>query len=170
MIGILYSIEDGYIEYFVDFLRFISTEMSFYIKKAKIILGLALFFLGFALVKTPNPVSAQVGVPEISAISIYKPLDISLFEPYTLSASINNLDTTQDATLFLETLNGNNQLPPWNYYSDGTADSDLIELPMSYESGITWANTAIYPDYIYPEIFFCSVRCHLVRHSARNSN
>ena len=91
--------------------------------------------------------------PNVSSISIYKPLDIALFEPHTTSASINNPDENDDTSLFLETLNGNNQLPIWDYNSDGTPASETKELSMTIDSGTTWKNSAIYQDYIYPEIF-----------------
>jgi len=94
--------------------------------------------------------------PNVSSISIYKPLDIALFEPHTTSASINNPDENDDTSLFLETLNGNNQLPIWDYNSDGTPASETKELSMAIDSGTTWKNSAIYQDYIYPEIFFNS--------------
>lgn len=93
--------------------------------------------------------------PVISNFNIDPDLDISLFSPYILNVDIANYNTDQTANLTISTLNGNIQdNDPWDYYADGTPDSSSINLNMHWSSGNTWQSDSIYPDYIYPEIYF----------------
>lgn len=102
---------------------------------------------------------ARVGVwaadPTITGTVFDPLLDISLFSPYKVKADIANFETTQSASLVLNTLNGNTgDGDPWDYYIDGRSGSGPISLSMSWLSGSTWQSQNVYPDYIYPEIYF----------------
>ena len=92
--------------------------------------------------------------PVISDITIVPDLDISRFLPYNITAQITNWPTSSSATVRIENINGNGNTSCWDYYADGTCGSSPIELTMNYDSGSLWESINVYPDYIYPEIYF----------------
>lgn len=89
----------------------------------------------------------------ISGINIDPDLDISRFSYYTINTTIDNYLSTDPVIINISTLNGDGG-GNWNYYADGTADSEALEFVMTYLNTNIWQKTRIYPDLIYPEIFF----------------
>lgn len=110
-------------------------------------------FLTFNFVKT-SLVQAE-GPAIISNVAIDPDLDISLFSSYTINAIIDNYSVNEPVNISISTLNGDGGVN-WNYYADGTTDPQSLEFLMTYLSGNTWQKNRIYPDYIYPEIYFVS--------------
>lgn len=103
---------------------------------------LALFLGGLVRID-----QAKADAPVISNITIDPALDISLFDGYTVNATISNYPTSESANLNLRTINGDGG-DDWNFYADGTADPQTIDLSMTYLSGSVWQKNHIYPDYI----------------------
>lgn len=92
--------------------------------------------------------------PVFSNVELSPPLDISRFSSYQATADIAELPTGEAATVSLTGINGDGG-NYWNYYADGTPVSDTVTKTMSYDSNLAkWKSTNIYPDSIYPEIFF----------------
>ncbi|MEF3692528.1 MAG: peptidoglycan-binding domain-containing protein [Candidatus Moraniibacteriota bacterium] len=104
----------------------------------------ALFFTGGIF---PLGVSA-----EVSGITIDPALDISRFAPYTVKADIS--EEPISASLEISGINGDDPMGAWDYYADGTVDSQSKTKTMTYDEGEAKWETQIYPDDIYPEIFF----------------
>ena len=85
-------------------------------------------------------------------IDIDPDLDISYFETCKIKANVSGAPTS--VSLQLETLNGDG-LGYWNYYVDGKANSDAITKNMSFDVAEgKYISSNIYPDDIYPEIYF----------------
>lgn len=79
-------------------------------------------------------------------------LDISRFAPYNLIAEITGSPTSVSTTI--TGLNSGNEVI-WNYYANGNTYSEEITKTMSYDNDLgKYKSTDIYPDNIYPEIFF----------------
>lgn len=92
----------------------------------------------------------------ITNIIIDPTLNITNFSPYKIKADISNNPTS--VSVQIEGINGDNPSPScWDYYVDGTCGSDPVNRSMSYNpvSG-KWESSNIYPDDIYPEIYFAS--------------
>ncbi len=88
----------------------------------------------------------------ISNVSIVPDLDISRFASYYLSADITGSPVSVSTVLTGINRDGGSY---WNYYVDGTAASDAVTKTMTDDnSDGTWITGDIYPDSIYPEIFF----------------
>lgn len=92
--------------------------------------------------------------PVVNNVTIVPPLDISRFAPYTLEADIDRFPEGSSATTQITGINGDGG-NYWNYYTNGTPTSESITRNLSYdsESG-KWKSSNIFPDNIYPEIFF----------------
>lgn len=121
-----------------------------------VLLILTTIILGLTIYKPSYDKADSVSVLEFQPnISITPNLSIDRFAPYTISAS-NVPETPTTVSLELSVENGDNT-PCWDYNVDGSCASQPITLPMTYSSeNMQWSNTRIYPDYIYPEIFFAS--------------
>lgn len=90
----------------------------------------------------------------INSVILNPELDISLFSPYTISADIDGLPESSTATAVVTGINGDGSTD-WNYYTDGTADSDSRSYTLAYNAGLDkWVSGNVYPDSIYPEIYF----------------
>lgn len=113
--------------------------------KKILFIGLSVFFLLiglFILVKAES----------ISGISISPALDVSYFSHYHISADISGSSTS--ANLAIPGVNGDGG-SYWNYYASGTPFSDMPTKSMSYDaSSSQWISENVFPDSIYPEIFF----------------
>lgn len=115
------------------------------------ILGLIFVFaiLGFGL----NRIIAS-DAPLITNIELEPPLDLSRFASYDALATIDRFPQAETATVTLEGINGDGG-DHWDYLADGTGVSQSVVKNMSYDSGVSkWRSTNIYPDTIYPEIYF----------------
>lgn len=109
---------------------------------------LVLFFLSFLLT------SVIVAWASISNIEILPNLNISIFSPYKIKADISGEPTS--ATVELKGVTTQSPNPDcWDYYIDGTCDSAPVTKNMTYNSSSgKWESQNIYPDDIYPEIYF----------------
>lgn len=87
-------------------------------------------------------------------ITITPELNISRFFPYVISS--NNIPgTPQSVFIELWGENGNGDTTCWDYYVDGRCGSSNLIKNMTYSDGL-WSTGNIYPDSIYPEIYFAS--------------
>ncbi len=119
------------------------------------------FFTAFLLISTKNSNKEDVkGLSTISfetepTIAINPELNISRFAQYILSAQ-NIPDTPNSVFMEIWGLNGNDPSETcWDYYVDGTCGSKNIVTQMS-KIGSEWKTGNIYPDSIYPEIYFAN--------------
>ncbi len=100
-------------------------------------------------------ISGDIFAQSISNINIGPTnLDISRFSPYYVTAEISDYQSTVPPEIKISTINGDVGTTNWNFFSDGTASSEILTFPMTYVSGNTRIKNNIFPDYIYPEIFF----------------
>jgi hypothetical protein len=109
-------------------------------------LRINLFLVIIAIIFFPGQSSAS-----ISNISINPDLDIAHFNPYKISADITGSPTS--VSVEISGINSDDSVGAWNYYVDGTPDSDTRIKSVELAEG-TWESENIYPDDIYPEIFF----------------
>jgi len=86
----------------------------------------------------------------ITSISIVPDLDISLFSPYKIESTITGNPNSVSVEIF--GVNGEDA-NAWDYYVDGTSTSQSVTKTMT-DVGDKWQSTNVYPDSIYPEIFF----------------
>lgn len=90
----------------------------------------------------------------VSNININPSLDISRFLPYTITASTTGSPIAVSTSI--AGVNGDGGVY-WDYYIDGTSSVNNIVKTMTYNSTEdTWTSSNIYPDNIYPEIYFAS--------------
>ena len=99
-------------------------------------------------------VSAVVAWASISNTEITPNLNISIFSPYKIKADISGSPTS--ATVELKGVTTQSPNPDcWDYYIDGTCGSTAVTKNMIYNSSSgKWESQNIYPDDIYPEIYF----------------
>ncbi|MCF7834899.1 LamG domain-containing protein [Candidatus Gracilibacteria bacterium] len=88
---------------------------------------------------------------QIDDIILDPSLNISRFAPYTLITQTSGDILSGEVDLSI--LDGDNNSCR-NYYTDGTCDSQTMNFPLISSANNTRVKTGIYPDYIYPEIFF----------------
>lgn len=94
--------------------------------------------------------------PLITNVEFSPDLDISRFDPYNLLAGIERFSESSVATVDVSGVNGDGG-NYWNYYANGQPASESITKNLSYDPGLgKWKSDNIYPDNIYPEIFFAS--------------
>lgn len=122
-------------------------------KKSFIRIVMALLILTVVVITSAKIISAES--PTISSPSLTPELDFTKFVPYYASSSISGLTESGIANVEVKGLNGDGG-SAWNYYADGTAYAERqIIKSMSYDIGLgKWKSENIYPDNIYPEIFF----------------
>ncbi len=90
----------------------------------------------------------------ISNVEIVPTLDVSYFSSYKIKANITGSPSSVEVQL--SGLNSDN-VSYWNYFVDGTPLSEMVTKIMSFDSGENkYISENIYPDSIYPEIFFAS--------------
>jgi hypothetical protein len=92
------------------------------------------------------------GSLNITETQLLPELDISLFSPYTFKANLTNLTTVDKMIVNISGLNGEGGYC-WDYYINGTCGSENLIFEMDYIDNL-WQKSNIYPDYIYPEIYF----------------
>lgn len=91
-------------------------------------------------------------VQTVSNIAIDPALDISRFAPYTIQADVSGTPSSVSANISGINQDGGSY---WNYYADGTPASDSVTKAMTdMNSDGRWISSSVYPDNIYPEIFF----------------
>jgi uncharacterized repeat protein (TIGR02543 family) len=91
----------------------------------------------------------------ILSVEMSPPLDISRFAPYRILATFDG--TPLSSEVQITGINGDisGGTMYWNYKVDGTPVSDSRTKTLSYDSIIgKWKSQSIYPDDIYPEIYF----------------
>lgn len=105
-------------------------------------------FLFSVFLFTPFILKAET----ISNIDIVPDLDISLFSPYVIKADVSGSPTSVFVDIKGINGEGGNY---WNYYIDGIPESETITKIMTFDAGENkYISQNIYPDSIYPEIFF----------------
>lgn len=90
-------------------------------------------------------------------VTIDPDLNVARFAPYNIYATnVPDQGNLTSLTLDVDTLNGNTTPTTcWDYKVDGTCDSQTKHLTMTYdEVELRWESQNIYPDYIYPEVYF----------------
>lgn len=124
--------------------------------KYKLFLAIFIVFSLFYTLVLSNHQAIIADEPvSITNISIGPSLDISRFSSYTITADIANYPTGSPVSVGISGINGDGG-SHWNYLVDGTPSSEILNFDMTYVSGTTWQKTNIYPDYIYPEIYFAT--------------
>jgi uncharacterized repeat protein (TIGR02543 family) len=114
------------------------------LRKVFLFLFLPLIFFGlYGLVLAAN---------SILSVEIDPALDITNFAPYRIYSEISG--SPSSVSVEVSGVNGDGGAY-WNYFVDGTPDGSPRTKTMSYDnvSG-KWRSQAIYPDDIYPEIYF----------------
>jgi hypothetical protein len=88
----------------------------------------------------------------VTNIAIEPELDISIFSPYRIKADIDGSPT--EVSVDISGINGDGAAT-WDYNVDGTPQSETRVKKMAYdEAQGKWISERIYPDDIYPEIYF----------------
>lgn len=90
-------------------------------------------------------------------ITIEPELDISRFSSYKIKANaVPEEGTLEDLKLSVTGINGDGG-NCWDYFANGVCGSDTREYDMAYdEENLEWTSSNIYPDMIYPEVYFAS--------------
>jgi len=97
-------------------------------------------------------------------VTIDPELTMARFSPYIISAE-GIPETPSSVSLEIWGKNGNSSEEIcWDYYVDGTCGSENITKSMTYD-GTSWKSPNIYPDSIYPEIYFANSNLTWVRKS-----
>lgn len=91
--------------------------------------------------------------PQINLINITPNLDFTRFNSYDLIVNITNTSSINSVKINVSGINGQGEIC-WDYYINGTCNSENLIFNMNYDSINIWKKEKIYPDYIYPEIFF----------------
>lgn len=112
---------------------------------------ITIFFVIFSISFSSFFSNYVLAAETVSNIQINPALDISVFSPYKIRAEVTGSPITVSASL--SEINGEDA-SVWNYYVDGTPSSTTIVKNMSNLGGGIWETSNIYPDDIYPEIFF----------------
>lgn len=84
-------------------------------------------------------------------------LDVAYFGAYNLTANVSLFEAgfeSVSANVTIKGINGQGGTC-WDYYLNGTCGSEDLEFEMTNTSVDYW-KLQIYPDYIYPEIYFAS--------------
>ena len=89
----------------------------------------------------------------VGDINLIPDLDISRFLPYNITANITNTTELSSVTVNISGINGEGVVC-WDYYVNGTCGSEELSFPMADQGEGIWLKENIYPDYIYPEIYF----------------
>lgn len=88
----------------------------------------------------------------ISNVSINPDLDISYFSPYQIQADISGSPTS--VSVNVTGINGDGGTD-WDYNTVGTPVSSTNLVDMNYNASLgKWVSENVYPDSIYPEIYF----------------
>lgn len=91
---------------------------------------------------------------ESVVLDISPPLDFSRFAPYTMSATLVP-DTPSNVSLNLSVDMGDDNAC-WDFNTIGECTSQPLQFNMTYNPDTLTYTKSIYPDYIYPEIFFAT--------------
>ncbi len=88
----------------------------------------------------------------ISSVEINPALDITNFAPYRIYSEISG--NPNSVSVEISGVNGDGG-DYWNYFVDGTADGASRTKTMAFDSvSGKWRSQAVYPDDVYPEIYF----------------
>ena len=88
----------------------------------------------------------------VTNIEMFPELDISIFAPYKIKAQVSGSPTSVTTQIQLLNADGTTN---WDYYANGTPHPGTIQKTMTYDLGEDkYISEDIYPDSIYPEIFF----------------
>jgi len=92
--------------------------------------------------------------PIINIINISPELSITRFASYKIVTNITNTTPLNNITVTYNTINGEG-IKCWNYYTNGTCDYRYYQnLSMTYNNLTGLWEKIIYPDNIYPELYF----------------
>ncbi len=96
--------------------------------------------------------STIVFAQSVTNIEIVPELDISTFIPYNIKAQVSGSPTS--VTTQIQLLNADGTMN-WDYYANGTPYPVTVNKTMTYDADEDkYISENIYPDSIYPEIFF----------------
>jgi len=96
--------------------------------------------------------STIIFAQSVTNIEIVPELDISTFAPYKIKAQVSGSPTS--VTTQIQLLNAD-ATANWDYYANGTPYAVTVEKTMAYDANEDkYISENIYPDSIYPEIFF----------------
>lgn len=112
------------------------------------------FFLVFVVLFVLLFATVLIVKASISNIAIVPSLQVSNFAPYRIKADISGSPTS--VVVEVSGINGENPDPMcWDYLIDGTCNSTSTVKTMTYNIGSgKWESANIYPDSVYPEIYF----------------
>lgn len=98
----------------------------------------------------------SVNSATIQSIELVPDLNITRFLPYRLDANILGVGPDANVNVLISAINGQGG-ECWDYFVDGTCDSEIVERRLTYNSTTGfWDYNRIYPDTIYPEIYFAT--------------
>jgi hypothetical protein len=118
-------------------------------KRNLVFFKLGTIFLFLCIINL-NTISAAT----IEEILLTPPLDVSYFSGYRVDANIIDINAIDaNVRLLVSAINGEGG-NCWDYYVDGTCGSEELDFSMDYNSTSGLWRRIIYPDYIYPEIYF----------------
>lgn len=121
-------------------------------KSTKKIKKLVIFFC-FCMIFLTTIILVSAGV-NINIITLVPNLDFTRFEAYNITADITNTTQIISVQTNISGINGEGGFC-WDYFINGTCDSKTLNFDMIYSpSDGLWKKQNIYPDSIYPEIFF----------------
>lgn len=91
----------------------------------------------------------------VNSVNITPSLNISRFASYNITANVTNTSTIDSVWVNFTAINGDN-ISCMDFYANGTCSTETSYLgfSMTSNSGDNWIKTSVYPDYLYPELFF----------------
>ena len=90
----------------------------------------------------------------IDSVNLTPELDFTRFAPYNVTANITNTSVLNSVQVNISGINGEGCVF-WDFYVNGSCASEILNFEMNYSASEgLWKKTNIFPDYIYPEIFF----------------
>jgi hypothetical protein len=96
----------------------------------------------------------SVNSATIQSIDLVPDLNITRFLPYRADVNITEINPSTNVKILISAINGEGR-ECWDYFVDGTCDSEVVERQLIYNNTTGfWDYNRIYPDTIYPEIYF----------------
>lgn len=127
-------------------------------KYSKILISFACTIAFFYVYFVLNAFSVEAAPIDVD-VDLVPVLDISRFAPYTLTvSSVPNEGDVSSISAEVSAINGNTvHTDCWDYFINGVCDSSPVTYNLTYNSSLSrWESSDIYPDVIYPEVFFAS--------------
>ena len=133
--------------------KFLKENLEYVVNIITLISLISILSFAFYNSKDAEVLSSTTEMEKVQ-LSIDPELDFSRFEGYLFSAT-NIPETPTDVTLNLSLDMGDDN-ECWDFQTNGTCSSEPIEMIMDYNPDTLAYERTIYPDQIYPEIFFAS--------------